>query len=645
MSDFQFNNTITDPAVLRETFFREYPDYTDNDADLIKSGWDFLCAAAGTKRRADGEPYILHPMRVACILAENKLDAPGICAGFLHNIFTLENVDASAVEKNFSPEIINIIRASHRITGLNMHSKTLEQADSFRKMLFAMTDDIRVILVKMADRLDRIRGIAALQSDEQKQLSAEIIEIWAPLANRLGMSAVKIEMEDLSLKYSNPDVFAQLKRIVALKKSERTEYLEKAQKEIYKAAARSGIEVSVYGRAKHFYSIYQKMKKKNRTAEELLDLLAMRIICKTSADCYIMIGLVHNLWKPLEGRFKDYIAMPKSNGYQSIHTTVLCGTRPLEIQIRTNEMHAVAEHGVASHWLYKKGMNKDTVDIDNLTIINQLRELRKDHLTDTEFFNEIKSELLGDSIFVFTPKGEVRKLPLGATAVDFAYSIHTRIGQTITGAKADGHIIPLSKPLKNTQIIEILTNPQAHPTENQLTQVKTARARSKIRSWLAVNGFTESKEKDTAKNHNDGPRFENAKAIAPGRLQAAAVAEQQTGDTPHAPGTALSAPVAGTGGAHGAEVKIRIGDTANFLASTAKCCNPQYGDAIVGYVSRGRGIIVHRADCSNFRRIENVAQRTISVMWKESAVQSSSAVKPAASKKLRKKKTDCHCPV
>ena len=620
MSDFQLNRTITDPQLLMETFFREYPDYAEKDKDFIQSGWKFLCAQAGDKQRPGGEPYILHPMRVACILAENKLDGECIVAGFLHNILKFENADPEKIERQFGPAVINIIRCSQRITGLNMKSKTLEQADSFRKMLFAMTDDIRVILVKMADRLDRIRSISFLESEEQKNISSEIIEIWAPLANRLGMAAVKIEMEDLSLKFSNPDVFAQLKKIVSLKKSERTEYIEKAQKEIYKAAVKAGIEVSVYGRAKHFYSIYQKMRKKNRTAEELLDLLAIRILCKTTADCYIMVGLVHNLWKPLEGRFKDYIAMPKANGYRSIHTTVLCGTRPLEIQIRTHEMHAVAEHGVASHWLYKKGMSKDLVDIDSLAIINQLKELRKDHLNDGEFFNEIKSELLGDSIFVFTPKGEVKKLPIGSTAIDFAYAIHSRIGETLVGAKADGHIIPLSKPLKNTQIIEILTNPQAHPTENQLRMVKTARARSKIRAWLTQNNAPDAPVKEAVK-----PSAKSAaKPLAEPEPKLESAAAKSGTDPAVKAGTKSGVPAAGevplqdTEG--GVSVKIRIGDTANFLASTAKCCRPKYGDPIVGYVSRGRGIIVHRADCKNFSRIANVAERTVQVMWKDISV-------------------------
>ncbi|MFC2289805.1 MAG: RelA/SpoT family protein [Treponema lecithinolyticum] len=632
---------------LLKSFFQTYPRYADevNGKKTITEAWDFLCSCAQTADKICTVPpafsAVDHSFRVACILAENNLDTDCIVAGILHNIFdlktaqnktdTVQNAAKSfsglssgtaqtdtyascerEIEKRFGSAVLNIVQSIRRITGLNMKSKTLDQADAFRKMLFAMTDDIRVILVKMAERLDSIRSASSLKTDRQKQLAAEIIEIWAPLANRLGMSAVKIEMEDLSLKCSNPDVFAQLKQIVALKKNERAEYIEKAQKEIYKAASKAGLEVTVYGRAKHFYSIYQKMKRKNRTAEELLDLLALRILCKTSADCYVMVGLVHNLWKPLEGRFKDYIAMPKENGYQSIHTTVLCGTRPLEVQIRTHEMHSVAELGVASHWLYKKGMNKDSVDIGSLSIINQLRELRRDHLNDEAFFNEIKNELLGDSIFVFTPQGEVKKLAAGATALDFAYAVHTHIGQTITGAKADGHIIPLSRALKNTQIVEILTHPQAHPTENQLAMAKTARARSKIRAYLAQHAQEGTQGSVPVQTQNQG----QGQTLA-------AVSAQTSAQTSSAYYTGAHGE---TEGEQNTPIKIRIGDTSNFLVTRAKCCNPRYGDSIVGYVSRGRGITVHRADCKNFNRIANVNERKIPVLWEE---QKNGTPKPA----------------
>ena len=588
-------NGITDTQVLIEDFFASYPEYNEQK-DIILPAWNFLIEKTTGVLRSSGRPYHLHPLRVACILAENHLDYESIIAGFFHNLLEAPGIDEQEIEDKFGKSILSIIRSSRRITNLKIKNKTIQQADSFRKMLFAMIDDIRVILVKLADRLDRIRNLKILDTTEQKEIAQEVIEVWAPLANRLGMSSVKVELEDLSLKVLNPEVFQQIKKVVSSKKTERSEYLEKAQKEIYKAANRLSIEVIVNSRAKHFYSIYQKMRKRNKTADELFDLLAIRIICDTPEECYMMIGQVHNLWKPLEGRFKDYIAMPKANGYQSLHTTVICEGKPLEIQIRTKQMHSVAEHGVASHWLYKKGTNKDSVSVDNLSIINQLKELRKKHLQDEEFFNEIKEELLGDSIFVFTPNGEVRELPAGATAIDFAYSIHSHIGETIVGAKADGQIIPLSKPLKNTQIIEVLTSPQAHPTLNQLQLVKTAKARSKIRGWLQNNGFAFETEKANSNIISESQKEQKKQSHKSGNGKPL----QEENDAP---------------------VKIRIGDTTNFMINVAKCCNPRFGDEIVGYVSRGRGIIVHKKDCKNFERIPNIEERYIPVIWEEIKVE------------------------
>ncbi|HZK19979.1 MAG TPA: RelA/SpoT family protein [Treponemataceae bacterium] len=593
--NLSLNTTITDPDTLIQLFFEEFPSYTKDQQTCISEAWSFLLDSTKTLARSSGSPYFLHPMRVACILAENKLDADTIIAAFFHNVLALESIEETEIQKKFGTSVLNIIKASTRITNLRVKNKTVQQADSFRKMLFAMVDDIRVILVKLADRLDQLRNIKTVAIDEQKYLAQEVIDIWAPLANRLGMASLKVEMEDLSLKFTNPDVYQQIKKIVDFKKSERAEYLTQAEKEIYKATNRAGLEVSVNSRAKHFYSIYQKMRKRNKEPGDLLDLLAIRILCKRSADCYVMIGLVHSLWNPLEGRFKDYIAMPKPNGYQSLHTTVICGGKPLEIQIRTEHMHSVAEHGVASHWLYKKGAISDTLAIENLSIINQLKKLRKDHLNDEAYFNEIKLELLGDSIYVFTPKGDIRELPKGATAVDFAYSIHSHIGQTIVAAKANDHIIPLSSPLQNTQIIEIITSPQAHPTQNQLQFVKTTRARSKMRAWLAAND----------------PTYESTIS------QKKSVVEKKVSgkDRVHKPG--LGAKHAEQNIFEDEAVCIRIGDTTNFMISRAQCCKPIYGDDIVGYVSRGRGIIVHKAGCPNFFRIPNINERTIPVVWDE----------------------------
>lgn len=592
-----------DPKALIEKFFIDYPSYNSEERKKILLAWDYLVTHTESISRSCGQPYYEHPLRVAEIAAQSSLDADTVISALFHNILDLEHINMEEIEQLFGKDVLRIITGTARITGMQINNKTLHQADTVRKMLFAMVDDIRIILVKMADRLDRMRFLKSVSPESQKAIAQEVIEIWAPLANRLGMSNVKSEMEDLSLKYTNPDVFQHLKQLVALKKGERADYLERAERAIYKNADKNGIEVSISSRAKHFYSIYQKMRKRNKAAEELYDLLALRIICKTNADCYTVVGIVHTLWKPLEGRFKDYIAMPKANGYQSLHTTVLYDGKPLEIQIRTEDMHAVAEHGVASHWLYKKGTSKDLVSISNLSIINQLKELRKENLTDEQLFAEIKDELLGDSIFVFTPKGDVRELPAGSTAIDFAYSIHSHIGEKIVGAKANGSIIPLSSPLKNTQIIEILTSPQAHPTINQLHHVKTSKARSKIRSYLQEND----------------PSFDIEKVVPPPPGPKPSMPHRSGSGDPNEATTKTY---------NGEAVKIRIGDTTNFLITIARCCTPVYGDEIVGYVSRGRGIIVHRANCRNFSRIPNINERSVEVIWEQ--------IPPAESKKSKK---------
>lgn len=596
---FDTNTEITDSKVLIDTFFKEYPSYdTENDKERIEKAWSYLIEKTGSMNRSCGKPYYLHPMRVACILAQMKMDTDTVISGFFHNIEEVDEKCVSDIEELFGADIASLIRDTSKITSLKIKNKTLQQADAIRKMLFAMIDDIRVIIIKMADRLDRMRNLRNVPPSAQRAVAAEVIDIWAPLASRLGMSDIKSEMEDLSLRYSNPDVFQQIKSIVSQKKDERSEYLEKAVRKIRQAAEKQGIEVaSIKSRAKHFYSIYQKMRKRNKGAEELYDLLALRVICNEVNECYTLIGIVHSFWKPLDGRFKDYIAMPKANGYQSLHTTVMCDGRPLEIQIRTVEMDNVAEHGVAAHWLYKKGTNHDMVKAQDLSIINQLKELRSEKLNDEVFFKQLKDELLGDEIYVFTPKGDVVELPAGATAIDFAYHVHSAIGEKIVGAKADGKIIPLSTPLENTQIIEIITNPQAHPTENQLKLVKTSKAKQKIRSWLYQNDpvFKELLERQKA--------------------ESADVISQPQRPRKHHAGVGFIEQKHYTG-------KIRIGDTTNFFITIAKCCNPKPGDLIVGYISRVRGVTVHKATCLTYQRIPNIENRSIEVIWDEASLDS-----------------------
>ena len=577
------------PSALLQEFIQKFSFYSDSSKEKITKAWDFLLQNCKDKKRPCGSPYYLHPLRIAYILAQREFDDDCICAGLLHSIYDFE-ITSEEISSQFGTSVAKIIDGTSKIMHIPVNSKTLHQADAIRKMLFAMVDDVRVIFVKLADRLDRIRNIKTLESSQQKLLASEIIDIWAPLADRLGMSKEKNEFEDLSLKYTNPDAFQQIKAVIAQKKDERAAYLQKAVSTIQVEADKIGIQVSISSRAKHFYSIYQKMRKRNKEPSELFDLLALRVICQHKTDCYTLIGIVHGLWKPLEGRFKDYIAMPKANGYQSLHTTVMCEDKPLEIQIRTQKMHDIAEHGVASHWLYKKGMNHDLVDVNNLSIFNQLQELRNKPLSDETFFQNFKNDLLGDEVLVFTPKGEVKKLPLGSNAIDFAYSIHSAIGEKIVGAKANGKIIPLTQPLQNTQIIEILTNPQAHPTEAQLKSVKTTKAKQKIHSWLVANDSTFEAKSNTAKIENEASKI---------------IQEEHR---KHKKGTGIPQEQKETG-------KVKVGNTTNFIVTFAKCCNPKYPDPISGYVSTGRGLIIHKANCITFHRIPNIQKRTLEVEW------------------------------
>ena len=599
--DITTNNTETDPDILLGEFFKTFDSFSDEEKARFSEAWAFLCKKTEGISRACGLPYILHPMRVASILAQGQLDIDCVICGLLHAIFEIEGVSEDEVKEKFGETVFKIVRDTSKITGMKINATTIQQADAIRKMLFAMIDDVRVILVKLADRLDRMRNLKSIDEKKQRLVSSEVIDIWAPLADRLGMQSVKSELEDLSLKYSNPDVFQQIKAIVAQKKDERAAYLEKAVNAIYKSAEKVGIKVSISSRAKHFYSIYKKMQKRNVPASSLYDLLALRVICQTNAECYTLIGIVHGLWKPMDGRFKDYIAMPKSNGYQSLHTTVVCEGKPLEIQIRTSDMHNMAEHGVASHWLYKKGMNHDKVDVNSLGIFNQLQNLKKENLSDETFFAELKGELLGDEIYVFTPKGDVVQLPQGSNAIDFAYHIHSGVGEKIVGAKADGKIIPITAPLQNTQIIEVITNPQAHPTENQLKVVKTSKARQRIHSWLLANDPTfEDKAAAEQRARDLDAQNERSRVIQEEKRKK----RSAKGENPE-----LAERKTYTG-------KIIVEGTKNVELNLAGCCNPQPGDPIVGYTNK-KGLRIHKATCLTFQRIQNIEKRMVNVEWEK----------------------------
>ena len=593
-----FHSDVDNPQALLQEFLAANDYFSDSEKSQITKAWDFLVSTTSSEIRSSGEPYYVHPLRVAHILAQNKLDGETIIAALLHSI-NQHGADIEKVRSVFGDAIAAITDTTNKILNIPINTKTIHQSDAIRKMFFAMSDDVRVLFITLADRLDRMRNIKNLRPEYQKVIAEAAIGVWAPLAERMGMQAEKNEFEDLSLKYTNPDAFQQIKAIVSQKSEERAEYLGKATSAIYKAAEKMGLSVTIQSRAKHFYSIYQKMRKRNKEAGELFDLLALRILCNTPAECYALVGIVHSLWKPLDGRFKDYIAMPKSNGYQSLHTTVVCEGKPLEIQIRTVDMHNMAEHGIASHWLYKKGSNRDLVEADKLDIMNRLQALKQASLSDDKSFSELKDELLGDEIYVFTPKGDVKKLRAGATAIDFAYAIHSGIGEKIVAAKADGKIIPLNRPLKNTQIIEIITNPQAHPTEAQLNIVKTTKAHQKIHSWLMANDPTFS-ERINASN--------TAAGTGTGTVTETTATEQtQKKRRPKRgiPPAEVSYP----------EKKVLVQGERNVLYNLAQCCHPHYPDLIVGYVTRTKGVSIHKADCIIYQRIPNKDDRSVQVEW------------------------------
>jgi GTP pyrophosphokinase len=513
------------------------------------------------------------------------------------------------LRKKLGEDVYALTQGASRVASLSSTDKTISDAEHIRKMLFAMVNDIRVIFIKLADKLDTLRTMDALRSgnrgstgkaeDAEKAQGSrrsvritaqECLDIYAPLADRLGIQQMKDELEDLALKHLNRDAFLQIKDIVAAKKSEREQFLAIVKDTVLAEARKSGIAVEVYSRAKHFYSIYQKMRKRGKAGDELFDLLGIRIICHSVEHCYTLLGICHRFWKPIDGRFKDYIAMPKSNGYRSLHTTVMADGNLLEIQIRTTEMHETAEFGVASHWLYKKGMAAEVVRVEDLSIINRLKEWNTQRVeydgttgsgdAETDFLSEIKKELLKDSIFVFTPMGKVIELPLNATAIDFAYAIHSDIGDHCSLAKANGKAIPLSAPLQNTQVVEIQTSAGAHPNRNWLSLVKTAKARNKIRVWLS--------------QHDDPVTVETPKERA---------------ERPHPLPKKKAAPETRP------LLTVRVADEKNMMVRFAKCCSPKPPQAIVGFVSRGRGIIIHRAECKSLLHIADFEERRIDTEW------------------------------
>ena len=565
---------------LVQKFYQKAFQYSKEDQEKILAAALYADQLHGDQKRKSGEPYIIHPLAVGSILIQLGMDADTICAGLLHDVVEDTSATLADIEEKFGPEVALMVDGVTKISRLKSESKSLQEAETIRKMFFAMGKDMRVIIIKLSDKLHNMRTLSSLAPQRQKEIAQDCLDIFAPLAGNLGISWMKTELEDLSLKTLKPDTYQYISDFLLSKKGEYNAYIKNVQKAIVMACSKAGItDISVKGRVKHVYSVYLKIKRRKKEIDEIFDVLGVRVICETVTECYTILGIIHQTWPPIEGRFKDYIAMPKTNNYQSLHTTVLGpNNRHLEIQIRTREMDKTAEEGVAY----------DSVNYQK--IINKIKNWSKEIEQNEDYMDEIKNELLKDSIVVFTPQGRVIELPVGATALDFAFKIHTEIGVHTTGAKADGSIIPLSKPLSNTQVVEILTSPSAHPHHAWLEMAKTSSARKKIMAWLNKNAPAPAPEKK--KEVKEAPAEEALKPPIPLMQGIKFIPSSKDSASP-----------------------VRINNESNILFDFAKCCNPVYGDEIVAYISRGRGYVIHRKDCKNLANMAEADKRLVPVVW------------------------------
>ncbi len=637
------------------------------DEDMIKRAFEFARAAHKGQKRKSGEPFIAHPVEVALILADLRMDAETLCAALLHD--TVEDTDTTDadIEKRFGPNVALLVEGVTKITRIEVETLTDEQAATIRKMFVAMNKDIRVIVIKLADRLHNMRTLSSLREDRRIFKARETLEIYAPIAHRLGISSIKWELEDLSFYYLEPHKYKQVQRMVSESREEREAYLDQVIAILRDEMKKVNIDAQVMGRPKNLYSIYRKMVRKDKGFSEIYDLIAVRLIVKSVKDCYSALGAVHTLWHPMPGRFKDYIAMPKYNMYQSLHTTVIGPAgRPLEVQIRTEEMHRTSEYGVAAHWLYKENGGKPDKDKEFNRQLAWLRQMMdwQDQATDSrEFLKDLKVDLDSNEVFVFTPKGEVKSLRVGSTPVDFAYAIHTEVGNHCVGAKVNGKIVPLNYELQMGDRVEIMTQKSASPSRGWLNIVKTPSARSKIRSYLSKvsrsddlseghdrlqremrkRGMSISSAQATRairsvaehmgyKEANDmlvniGTGKESARHVANRLLKLLVDRGTEGADLPEFGESAMS-----TGKMPPMITSVRrpkkhethsstgvvVRGIDDVLVRLSKCCNPVPGDDIIGFVTRGRGVSVHRADCPNARDLMREPERIIEVAWEDS---------------------------
>ena len=621
----------------------------DETCENIRKAYELADEAHKEQKRVNGDPYILHPLAVAEILADMEIDTTTITASLLHDVVEDTEYTLEDIERIFGKEVAFLVDGVTKLNRLDYRTKEDQQVNSMRKMFLAMAKDIRVVVIKLADRLHNMRTLKYMRSEKQKRIAQETLEIYAPLAHRLGIFNIKWELEDLSFRYMEPDKYYDLVDQMKEKRKVREEIVNEAIDVLKKTLTESSISFEINGRPKHFYSIYKKMKKDNRDLSQIYDLYAIRVIVDTVQDCYGVLGIVHSLWKPLPYRFKDYIAMPKPNNYQSLHTTVI-GTRgqPVEIQIRTWDMHHIAEYGVAAHWRYKEGRasQKATGFDEKMGWLRNLLEWQ-DTSNPQEFVNALKLDAFSDEVFVFTPRGDVIDLPQGAIPIDFAYRIHTDVGHRCVGAKVNGKIVPLDYALKNGDIVEVITSKTGKPSLDWLKIVGSSESRSKIRNWFKKENREENIEKGSAALEKECKRLGHDWKLVSHSGRIAKVAKQMNAGTED---DLLAAVGYGGFAVNTVLIKLlelhkeldRVDDEQNekslieklkprkapghnhsgvlvkgesgLLVRLSKCCSPVPGDPIIGFVTRGRGVSVHRADCPNVRLDEDV-DRLIDVEW------------------------------
>jgi len=628
----------------------------DVDKDLLRHAFEYAERAHAGQTRRSGEEFIHHPLGVARICAELHLDEQTIAAALLHDVIEDTDSDLEELRSEFGNDVAQLVEGVTKLTRISFQSREQAEAENYRKMIVAMAQDVRVILIKLADRLHNMRTIEYLGKQKQAQKARETLEVYAPLAHRLGIHALKWELEDLAFQTLHPRKYAEIKAMVADRRADREEQAEKAAEILGEELEKADVPADITGRAKHLYSIYDKMAKRGREFNEIYDLTALRVICERSGeegtrDCYAALGLVHSLWKPMPGRFKDFVAMPKLNRYRSLHTTVIGPEgRPLEIQVRTREMHEEAEYGVAAHWVYKRGSKAKATDDEWLTWVRSLMEGQQEDQDPGEYMRTLRTDLFAEEVYVFTPKGEVKVLPSGATPIDFAYAVHTDVGHRTVGAKVNGRIVPLHYRLRSGDFVEILTSKSGRgPSRDWLALVTSSRARNKIRQWYQreTRGETEAKGRDLLDQALKAQKlpyrklqgspvlaqviretgFKKAEdfyvALGAGKLSPTQIVNKviqrlKTDEVASEP-LVPTKPARARKAVSSDRVGINVVGVEDVLVRLAKCCTPVPGDQIVGYISMGRGITVHRQDCPNVRALQRNPERFTDVDWEGGA--------------------------